>query len=151
MRLYAFTAFAGGLLLAAGQVFGLPSYADDAKGSPRELIVGRWKLVDPEVNQTVEFAKDGSLKFTTTHLVVNGKKLPLGRKDGKPIEATLKGKYKFTGDGTIEGEVENPFRDSDGKKLPLRWTSVSVSKERLSFDAGEKDGGRMKNAYERVK
>jgi len=151
MRLYALSIFACVLLLAASPAGGLRSHADDAKGNPREMILGKWKLVDPEVEQTIEFSKGGSLKFTTTHLVVNGKKLPLGRKDGRPIEATLKGKYKFTGDETVEGEVENPFRDSDGKTLPLRWTSVSVSKGRLTFEISEEGGEKRKNAYERVK
>jgi hypothetical protein len=146
MRYYGLVIVASGLLLAAGQAGGLLSYADEAKVDSQGLILGKWRLVDPEVKQTLEFSKDGALKLITTHLVVNGKKLPLGEKDGKPIEATLHGKYKFTSDSTIEGEVKNPFRDSDSKTLPLRWKSVSVSKDQLTFDAE----GRA-HKYRRVK
>ncbi len=110
-----------------------PANQGEVKRNLRELIIGKWRLVDPEVKQTVEFSKDGALKLTISHMLANGKPVAL-MKDGKPREGTLNGHYKVTGDSTIEGEVENLFHPSGGSKtLPFRLESVSVSKDQLTL------------------
>jgi len=136
-----------GLWMAAVTFAGPGWAADEVKGSAKDLLIGKWQLAQPNMKQTVEFAKDGTMKMTTGHMEVNGKLVPL-MKDGKPIDLTLEGKYKFTADNAIETTLSNPFPEA-ADKTPLtgRWQQVNVTKDVLTFVEGE---GRQRK-YERIK
>src|SRR4051794_35830025 len=129
-RCLAFLLAAAGFTAVAMPAHSAPKDAKrlaDKAEDPRERIIGKWRLVDPEVKQTLQFSRDGVLKLTTSHFLVNGKPVPL-MEDGKPIEGgTLDGKYRLTSDGTIEGEVKSPIPNSDSKIWKFRVKPVSFS------------------------
>jgi hypothetical protein len=71
----------------------------------KDLLVGKWECKDEGKDKglVVEFTKDGTSNMT------------IG-----PI--TLKAKYKFIDDNTVEMEMENPFKDMqmEGVKIETK-------------------------------
>jgi hypothetical protein len=80
---------------------------------PRDLIIGNWQAADG-AQDTVEFTKDGSVKFVT---------------EGRAVS----GKYKFEKDSILEVSWDSPIPREGGFQAHGMMQSVKVSKSELTM------------------
>jgi|GEM_PF-3709334 len=88
--------------------------------SPRDLLLGKWELIEDKEGGTVEFEKDGKFRGTRGFI-------------------TVQGKYKWTDDKTLEVDVENPLAGLTAKlgKMPednglkMKYTLVSINRDEM--------------------
>ena len=92
--------------------FALSHSTLDAGDTPKDLLVGKWKVVDSKNNKLVEFTKDGKMIGSTTNT------------NGKVVMSTST--YKFIGDEKIEITV-----DVLGKKVMQTLAITSLTKDEL--------------------
>ena len=80
-------------------------------GKAKDLIVGKWEPADPKEKKggTIEFTKDGDFLV-----------------QGGPL--TIKGKYKFIDDKTMEIELENPLAAMADKMPGVKMNGKPMEK-----------------------
>lgn len=106
-----------------------PTLADDTPKA-KDLIVGKWEIAsgDPKQKGTIEFQQGGNLIITAT----------------APVELTIKGKYKFLDEDTMEVELTPPVEGADKVTQKVK---VKVTKDELiTIDEKKKE-----DKFKRVK